>query len=234
MNTEELKALQAAAATLKRGDYYLNLSASLEESPTIITRATLAKLADKSINELDEARASIEAHALTRLPFPPLAEELFSLLEAGRPEWLSFVNEQRADNWEAAALAILVAAGRAKGDIKGSAPAPKAAYKLDKEKIAGLFLPKFTNTDNATGLNKFDLFYNQLSARAGSLTTTDFGRIAYQIRQSEYTKRHYRENMKFAEFLRLFFEYCGMTPPKDQRPKVYKTRTKKSDFTLWL
>ncbi|MBR1488447.1 MAG: hypothetical protein IJ603_06150 [Bacteroidales bacterium] len=115
MTADELTILQNAAATIKRGEYYLNLSASLEDSPSMITRSTLAELAEKSTDELRKARPTIEAHATSGQPFPALARDLFDLLSAGSPEWLEYLSKPKAAAWAEAARAILAAAGSPSG-----------------------------------------------------------------------------------------------------------------------
>ena len=241
MTADELHTLKAAAATIKNTGhlYRAALAYSPEGKPGGNLLRDLRTLAARSLAGLQESRFIIEAHATSGQPFPALARDLFDLLSAGFPEWLEYLSNTEAAAWEGAARAILAAAGCPSGSNENAARneeagARKLAFKLDRDKLSGLFVAPFTTPQKETGANKFESFYNQLATRAASFNTTDFGRIAYQIRQSNNTRRCYRDSMTFAEFLRLFCEFCGITPPKDQRPRVYEKITRKTDFSIWL
>ena len=142
MTRDELKALQVASSTIKNAGHLLRALAEFppveaggEGSPReareeagkqahALARNTLRILAERSLSELQEARPIVEAHAASGIAFPALANDLLSLLEAGRPEWLSYLTSTEAAKWEAEARAIQAAAGRSFAGLKEGGDPP--------------------------------------------------------------------------------------------------------------
>ena len=105
--------------------------------------------------------------------------------------------------------------------------------KVDRDRMADLFIPKFKDPDPITRLVPFDNFCRALDS--GDFTAKDIGRIAYQVQNSRFVLPKYKPGKTtFARFARLFYEFCGVPVPKDLAPRAYKDRTDKTDFDCWL
>ncbi len=119
----------------------------------------------------------------------------------------------------------------------GPAVVKVATIRVDRERLAGLFIPVFKEPRPRPGMEPlppgFDMFYNALMSGAGNFTPTDIGRIAFQVRESKHVLRQFR-NMPFAKFARLFYEICGVNTPKDLAPRTYRKQTTATRFECWL
>ena len=115
-------------------------------------------------------------------------------------------------------------------------PAPTtdqvATFQVDRNRLAGCFKSEFTRPIKGSGYCAFDAFYNELTRRANDkqspYTTTDWGRVGYQVKQS----RHVVPG-KLKPF-RKWFELLGVLTPGEPSPGTYKDKTENTDFSAWL
>ena len=114
-----------------------------------------------------------------------------------------------------------------------------ATVTIDREKMAAIFIGKYKiqplGSDHKPLPSDFDMLCNAIQSGAEHYTPTDFGRIAYQVYHSKMVLSTYQPGkMTFADFIRLFFDACGVEVPADIAPSRYAKKTKKIDYSEFL
>ena len=134
-------------------------------------------------------------------------------------EWFQDLNGNHEDNDQ--------------GQNQEPGPTSTGTVKIDRDKMAQLFLGGYKSKNPVTKLSPFDMFCNALDSGAVNYSRWDYGIIAYQVQQSNCVLKHYRK-MPFTKFAGLFYACCGVTPPKIDGPRKFKTVTDKTDYSAYL
>ena len=105
--------------------------------------------------------------------------------------------------------------------------------KVDRERLEKCFVVEFSTPNKYTGIARFDGLINKIEREATTYTTTDIGRVAFQIWKSRWASTIIRK-WKFSQWMREFCQICNVPVPKDIAPTRYKTITDGTDCSPWL